>query len=74
MARRKRKKIVEQKWISIYFDNCPQCCADAEIKTFCRKDDTFFNMDEARCSAQCGSTGVFRIKPGQFSGEIEWRE
>jgi protein tyrosine phosphatase len=74
MPRPKRKKrIINKKWISVYFDSCPVCHGVPEIHTLSRKDDAYYHLDDVRCSAGCGNQGVFTITEGEFVGEINWQ-
>jgi hypothetical protein len=72
MARRKKKRIVDKKWVSATFDTCPKCGSTPEILTYCKRDELFYHLDEVRCSAQCGNLGRFNIDSTGLTGLIEW--
>ena len=72
MARRKTKRVIDKKWISVTFDICPNCSNTPEILTYSKRDELFYNLDPVRCSAQCGALGSFTIDSDSFKGLIEW--
>ncbi len=69
---RRKKRVVDQQWISVAFDICPNCSSTPEIFTYSKRDELFYNLDPVRCSAQCGVIGSFSINSNSFKGSIEW--
>jgi len=69
---RRKKRVIDKKWVSATFDICPNCESAPEILTYSKRDELFFNLDPVRCSAQCGVTGSFCIDGATFRGHIDW--
>jgi len=69
---RRKKRVIDKKWVSVAFDICPSCENTPEIQTYSKRDELFFNLDPVRCSAHCGVTGTFNIDNTGLKGTIDW--